>query len=175
MREALAEALNDFDGAIVLVSHDRSLLGLVCDTFWRVADGRVEPFDGDLDDYARWLRQRRGQDAEPGLVPKPAATSPAAPAPVLTGQQRRRLAAERRERERPLRRRLDAIEARLAAIAAEAAALDARLLDPDAVAALTGSELGALAKRQGELRSERTALEDEWLEVSGELEELERA
>lgn len=58
MREALAEALSDFDGAIVMVSHDRHLIGLVCDTFWRVADGVVEPFAGDLDQYAAWLRTR---------------------------------------------------------------------------------------------------------------------
>ena len=62
MREALADALADFDGALVLVSHDRHLLGMVCDSFWRVADGVVESFDGDLDDYAKWLRiARRGQ------------------------------------------------------------------------------------------------------------------
>jgi ATP-binding cassette subfamily F protein 3 len=60
MREALAEALSDFDGAIVLVSHDRHLIGLVCDKFVRVADGRVEPFDGDLDEYAAWLSSSRG-------------------------------------------------------------------------------------------------------------------
>ena len=58
MREALAEALSDFDGAIVLVSHDRHLTGLVCDTFWRVADGKVDEFKGDLDEYAAWLRSR---------------------------------------------------------------------------------------------------------------------
>jgi ATP-binding cassette subfamily F protein 3 len=58
MREALAEALSDFPGAIVLVSHDRHLTGLVCETFWRVADGKVEAFAGDLDDYAAWLRAR---------------------------------------------------------------------------------------------------------------------
>ncbi len=58
MREALAEALSDFSGAIVLVSHDRHLTGLVCDTFWRVADGKVEEFDGDLDEYSAWLRSR---------------------------------------------------------------------------------------------------------------------
>lgn len=58
-REALAEALSDFSGAIVLVSHDRHLTGLVCNTYWRVADGVVDAFDGDLDDYAAWLRTRR--------------------------------------------------------------------------------------------------------------------
>ncbi len=64
MREALAEALSDFGGAIVLVSHDRHLTGLVCETFWRVADGRVEAFDGDLDEYAAWLRARGSKPAE---------------------------------------------------------------------------------------------------------------
>src|SRR5690242_5669558 len=63
MREALAEALSDFPGAIVLVSHDRHLIGLVCDSFWRVANGRVEHFGGDLDDYAAWLRARPAEDA----------------------------------------------------------------------------------------------------------------
>ena len=76
MREALAEALSDFSGAIVLVSHDRHLTGLVCDRFWRVADGRVEVFDGDLDDYAAWLRGRGGKPAEPDADP-PLLSAPA--------------------------------------------------------------------------------------------------
>ena len=173
MRESLADALNDYPGAIVLVSHDRSLLGLVCDSFWRVADGRVEPFDGDLDDYGRWLRQRRNQEG--GVAPAPApqaAAEPSAAAPGMSGQQRRKLAAERRERERPLRKRIEAIDARLAALAKEAEALDTRLLDPEAVATLSGSELASLAKRQGELRTEKASLEDEWLELGAELEAL---
>ena len=79
MREALAEALSDFDGAIVLVSHDRHLIGLVCDNYWRVADGKVEPFDGDLDEYAAWLRTRapsRRQRRRPP-APRGAAGAPA--------------------------------------------------------------------------------------------------
>jgi ATP-binding cassette subfamily F protein 3 len=64
MREALAEALSDFGGAIVLVSHDRHLTGLVCETFWRVADGKVEEFKGDLDEYAAWLRSRSSNSGE---------------------------------------------------------------------------------------------------------------
>jgi ATP-binding cassette subfamily F protein 3 len=63
MREALAEALSDFPGAIVLVSHDRHLTGLVCETFWRVCDGQVEEFKGDLDEYAVWLRARGNKSA----------------------------------------------------------------------------------------------------------------
>ncbi|MDQ3160835.1 MAG: ATP-binding cassette domain-containing protein, partial [Pseudomonadota bacterium] len=70
MREALAEALSDFDGAIVMVSHDRHLIGLVCDEYWRVAGGKVEPFDGDLDEYAAWLRSRPGSDNPKTPAPK---------------------------------------------------------------------------------------------------------
>ncbi len=75
MREALAEALSDFDGAIVMVSHDRHLIGLVCDTFWRVADGVAQPFDGDLDEYASWLRTRdnSGDGAKKAGKPTPVA------------------------------------------------------------------------------------------------------
>ena len=68
MREALAEALSDFDGAIVMVSHDRHLIGLVCDKFVRVADGVVEPFDGDLDEYAAWLRTRASSEPKNCLL-----------------------------------------------------------------------------------------------------------
>lgn len=89
MREALAEALSDFDGAIVMVSHDRHLIGLVCDTFWRVADGVVEPFAGDLDQYAAWLRTRpaaRGVRAKTEEVNQPQASltakSPTSQLPV---------------------------------------------------------------------------------------------
>ncbi len=83
MREALAEALALFEGAIVMVSHDRHLIGLVCDTFWRVADGVVEPFDGDLDEYAQWLRTRasaQGARSKADRVEKTEAPVPAAPA-----------------------------------------------------------------------------------------------
>ncbi|HLM54458.1 MAG TPA: ABC-F family ATP-binding cassette domain-containing protein, partial [Pseudoxanthomonas sp.] len=83
MREALAEALSVFEGAIVMVSHDRHLIGLVCETFWRVADGRVEPFAGDLDEYAAWLRARAsaqgGKAAKVESAPLPAPPPPVPP------------------------------------------------------------------------------------------------
>ena len=82
MREALAEALSDFPGAIVLVSHDRHLIGLVCETFWRVADGHVGEFKGDLDEYAAWLRSRGSKAVEqgerkvaPAAIPRAAGTT----------------------------------------------------------------------------------------------------
>jgi ATP-binding cassette subfamily F protein 3 len=172
MREALAEALNDFEGAIVLVSHDRSLQGLVCDSFWRVADGQVEPFEGDLDDYARWLRARRGT-GEGERVAAPVAPSPKPEAaPAGRAADRRKLAAGQREREKPLRQRLKAIDTRLATLAGARATLDARLLDANSASTLSTAELAKLAQQQGALRAEQEKLEEEWLVVSGELEAL---
>src|SRR5690606_9828503 len=108
MREALAEALSDFDGAIVLVSHDRHLIGLVSDSYWRVSKGHVAPFDGDLDDYAAWLRQR----SESGGGTSKSAATPQPDKPVADTRdhgQRRADSNERRRRQR----RVEQIEARL--------------------------------------------------------------
>lgn len=160
MREALADALNDYPGALVLVAHDRHLLGLACDAFWRVADGRAEAFDGDLEDYARWLRSRGGEADAPEAF---AAKSSADP------RERRREAAAERERTRGLRKRLEKIEARTAAIDDELAALQERLADPAVYAGPT-AVLAEIGRAQNALREEKSALETEWLERYTELE-----
>ncbi|WNL44499.1 ATP-binding cassette domain-containing protein [Dyella sp. BiH032] len=160
MREALADALAEFDGALVLVSHDRHLLGMVCDSFWRVADGRVENFDGDLDDYARWLRAR-------GNAQKKAEEPEGAPA--VSAADRRRAAAAQRENEKATRQRVKKIETRVAAIDDELAKLEAKLADPDTYNGPT-AELMKLGQRQSELRREKEMLEGEWLELYEQLE-----
>ncbi len=114
MREALAEALSDFDGAIVMVSHDRHLIGLVCDTFWRVADGVVEPFAGDLDEYAAWLRTRASAQGSKPLRSEPAPAPKAMPAPA--------------RKVNPVK--LAAAEARVAELEGQLAEVDARLAEP---------------------------------------------
>jgi ATP-binding cassette subfamily F protein 3 len=152
MREALADALNDYPGALVLVAHDRHLLGLVCDGFWRVADGAVAPFDGDLDDYARWLRTR---NSEP--VARETTASPAA-----SPRERRREAAAMRERQRAQRKHLEKIEARMAAIDTVLAQLQERLADPAIYEGPT-AVLADIGREQNALREEKTALENEWL------------
>jgi ATP-binding cassette subfamily F protein 3 len=159
MREALADALADFDGALVLVSHDRHLLGLVCDSFWRVADGAVEPFDGDLDDYARWLRSRTAAVRKPN--------EPAAPAESAVD--RRRAAAAQREQDKAAKARVKKIEARVGAIDADLAVLDAKLADPATYDGST-AELMKLGQRQADLRREKETLEAEWLELYEQLE-----
>src|SRR5688572_30573528 len=154
MREALAEALNDFEGAIVLVSHDRNLLGLVCDSFWRVADGRVEPFDGDPDDYAKWLRARRNQAGRAAnaarVAPKPTAAKPR-PDPAARG------------RAQGAKRRVAQLEKRIAELMAERASIDASLADPRAYDGSAAVDVQRLAGRQLELAREIERLEAEWL------------
>ena len=166
MREALAEALADFDGAIVMVSHDRHLIGLVCDRYVRVADGIVEPYDEDLDAYATWLKQRgnnanakgRTVEAKPAAKAEPiAAAKPAAkPAKPVDGATKKRHAA---------------VEAKLASLAAEAEVLDAELAAASSKGgAQAAHALAALGQRRSALQTERETLELEWLELAERIE-----
>lgn len=159
MREALADALADFDGALVLVSHDRHLLGMVCDSFYRVADHKVEPFDGDLDDYARWLRARGNAPRKVEVDAKPAESA----------ADRRRAAAAQRESEKASRQRVKKIETRVATIDEELTKLEQKLADPETYNGST-AELMKLGQRQAELRKEKETLEAEWLELYEQLE-----
>ncbi|AWV08218.1 ABC-F family ATP-binding cassette domain-containing protein [Marilutibacter maris] len=118
MREALAEALADFDGAIVLVSHDRHLIGLVCDSFWRVADGQAQPFDGDLDEYAAWLRSRDASEDGKGGRRKTGQAQAPAPEP-----------AAKPRKANPVK--LAQAEARVAELEQKLKQIDADLANPD--------------------------------------------
>ena len=154
MREALAEALSDFDGAIVMVSHDRHLIGLVCDSYWRVAGGKVEPFDGDLDEYAAWLRSRPGSDnpktpaakAEPA-VPAPPPPEPKKPAAKINPH------------------KLQKAEERVARLEARLAECTASMADP-AVYADAG-KVADLGRQQMQLRAELDEAEAELLALYG--------
>ena len=149
MREALAEALALFDGAIVLVSHDRHLIGLVCESFWRVADGRAVPFDGDLDEYAAWLRSRDGDKPASGASTRPAPAPPPAPAP-------------KRRKGNP--HKLAKAEARVGELESQLEALEAEMADPELYAD-GGTRAAELAKRQAELRTALEEAEEALLEM----------
>jgi ATP-binding cassette subfamily F protein 3 len=156
MREALAEALADYEGAIVLVSHDRHLLGLVCESFWRVADGRVARFDGDLDDYAGWLRSRGARDDE-----RPGAPSDRQQARLETRARSRELARQRKK--------LDQLEARLEALYESRKSLESRLSDPACYAGDTDA-LARLSNEHREISQQIESVERDWLELSDALE-----
>jgi ATP-binding cassette subfamily F protein 3 len=158
MREALAEALSDFEGAIVMVSHDRHLIGLVCDTFVRVADGVVEPFDGDLDEYAAWLRTRAAADPKKSeakkVDAKPAAAAPATPpAPAAPAK-----------KINP--HKLAKLETRVAELEARLAAIEVELGEPAAYAD-GGKRAADLGREQQTLRAELDAAESELLALYG--------
>jgi len=152
MREALAEALSDFDGAIVLVSHDRHLIGLVSDSFWRVSGGVVTPFDGDLDEYAAWLRSRpAGEQAR-----APAMPSAAAPAAEPTP-------AKPQPRANP--HKLGRAEARVAELEQALAGIETALADPATYS--DGDRLAELGQRQAALRAQLDEAETELLALYG--------
>jgi ATP-binding cassette subfamily F protein 3 len=167
-REALAMALNEFEGTVMLVSHDRALLRSVCDEFWLVGRGGIAPFDGDLDDYQRYLldeaRRLREKGSGAAAVAAPAAAQPR----VNPQEQRKQQAAQREQLARqlkPLKKELEQAERRIAALGAEKSQLEARLATalPPAEMAETGRRLKAVTDELGD-REER------WLELSGAIE-----
>ena len=187
-REALTVALAQFEGTLVLVSHDRHLLRATTDQFLIVADGRLQEFDGDLDDYRDWLfKTKLGlKDAAAGsehaaaaaeTMPQPAAkrsapAQPAAAAPADRRAQKRR-GAELRQRQsiarKPLEARLQRLEEQLAKLNARKAALDAELADP----ALYGDDrmeaMKTLVLDQAYVTRELAELEAEWLALQEQL------
>ena len=152
MREALAEALADFDGAIVMVSHDRHLIGLVCDSYWRVADGVVEPFSGDLDDYAAWLRTRPAAQGTRARLAEAAPDKPAVPPPPPPVA---------KKPVNPVK--LAAAEKKVAELEAQLADLDRDLAEPANMA--DAARLASLAQDRQALAARLETAEAAWLEL----------
>jgi ATP-binding cassette subfamily F protein 3 len=164
MRHALTMALQDYEGGMVLVSHDRALLRATCDRFILVADGKAEVFDGDIDDYRDWLaRQEAAQkQAEKGLEEKSANKNER----LLSKAERQARLAERR----PLVKESEKLEAGMALWQKEKNQIDERLSDPALYAAADKADLQSLLKRQGELSQSITQAEERWLELQEQLE-----
>ncbi len=180
-REALSLALNEFEGSVMLVSHDRALLREVCDEFWLVTAGGIQEFDGDLDDYQRWLlEQSREQARSYAQAARAATASPsppvaAAPEPAKESAPRpddRKLQAQSRQRAadraRPLKTEFAALEARIAAATTERDMLSAGLAAPG----LGPAERAERGKRLKGLSEEIETLEQRWLELGEAIEAL---
>jgi ATP-binding cassette subfamily F protein 3 len=161
-REVLVQALNDFDGGIVLISHDRHLVELIADRLWLVAGNTVRPFEGDLDDYRRLvLGEGRRVDAEGERRP-------------VDRKQDRRISAEARQQLAPLRRQAREAEQAVERLNAERAAVDAALARPPSAAA--GAErLVALNRRRAEIERRLADAEAAWLDAMAALEEAQPA
>jgi ATP-binding cassette subfamily F protein 3 len=164
-REALTMALSSFEGALVLVSHDRHLLRATTDQLWLVHDGRVAEFDGDLDDYAALVLAARRDNAPA------AAGAPKEARKDLRKQEaaeRQRLASARK----PLQNRLAKVEKDLAQVSTQLRELDARLADPAFYHSGDADEVAAAIKRRGELAPKLETLEEQWLAIQTELEAI---
>lgn len=175
-REALAIALNEFEGTVMLVSHDRAMLRSVCDEFWLVAEGGLRPFDGDLTDYQRYLldhaKQQREALASAGTPQK--TEQPSAESPVINSREERKLAAQRRqqiaEQTRPLKKEVATIEKRMAEIDALRTQLEAQLATPD----LPSETIVDAGKQLKVLGDELQTIEEHWLELSEQIQALEQ-
>jgi len=188
-REALSMALNEFEGSVMLVSHDRALLREVCDEFWLVVDGGVDELDADLDEYQRWLLEvsrarARGVEApaRPGVArtvlsqakASAASSTPAPPTPSPAGNRRdeRKQQAQSRaqvaNRTRPMRMELQQIDGRLEKLGAEKAELESALV----AGSLSGNDIADAGRRLNHIAAETAMLEERWLELQGEIEAI---
>jgi len=161
MREALAEALSDFDGAIVMVSHDRHLIGLVSDQYWRVHDGVVEAFDGDLDEYAAWLRSRPATGEAKSAANKSPAKDPSSKRDPKPSEPQAVAAPKTKINPHKLAK----AEARVARLEEKLAECEAQMADP-AVYADAG-RVADLGRTQMQLRAELDEAEGELLALYG--------
>ena len=176
-REALSMALNEFEGTVMLVSHDRALLRAVCDEFWMVSRGGVAPFDGDLDDYQRYLldeaKRQREEAKKSSNVSAAVATKVIAAATTASNSEKsdtnKKADAQRRHQQlevtKPLRKELEKIDLKIQSLGAEKTNLE-KLLTTSKVAA----EIAQTGKRLKVIEADLVALEERWLELTEKIE-----
>lgn len=166
MRHALTLALQDYEGGVILVSHDRALLRATCDQFILVADGKAAQFDGDLEDYSQWLNEQRLKEKQ--AVQTVEADKPNKNDRAQSKAERQARIAERR----PLVKELEKVELDIAKWHADKTICDERLNDSELYSAADKTELQTLLKKQAELANQIEVAEERWLELHELLEAL---
>ena len=156
-RRALLDALNDYEGAVLLITHDRSLMELVADRLWLAADGKVAPFDGDMDDYAKFVLERAKQAVKPTQVAREPAKAEAASKKVAV---------------EPLRRKVEAAEQVMNRKTRDLAELEAQLADPQ-LYVKTPAKVPELEKRRDNAKAKLDEAEAAWMELAEQLAEAE--
>jgi ATP-binding cassette subfamily F protein 3 len=173
-REALTMALAQFEGTLLLVSHDRHLLRATTDQFLIVSEGRLQPFDGDLDDYRQWLfATKLANRSEPATT---AGTEDTGASETGNRKEQKRLEAQERQRlstlRRPIEKRVAQLEQQMAIFNEKKSRVDARLAEPDIYEAENKKELLSLLAEQAECVKQLEQLESEWLEQQETLEQI---
>lgn len=174
-REALATALAEFAGSVLLVSHDRHLLRTTVDDFWIVADGTVHEFDGDLEDYREWLNTRTA-NARAEARSDAQASNLDSDATTLDRKAQRRLEAEERQRlatlRKPLEKKVHKVETGIEHARERLHTLDQLIADPDFYSDVRRTERLKVLNEHGELTKKMNELEEQWLLLQEELEAL---
>ena len=176
MRHALTMALQDFEGAVVLVSHERQLIASVCDELILVHAGQSKEFDGDLQDYATWLRQARIDMIKNGQQPSAPVQSQVIEKPTISKldkEAQRKEAARQRELSRPIRKNIEKIESQIGKIQPRLVEIEALLADSTLYEANRKEDLLKLMNEQTELKVKLEQAEEKMLELMMELETLE--
>lgn len=177
MRHALTEALQNFEGAIIVVSHDRHLLKNTVDTFWLVAQGKVDEFKGDLHDYEVWLQNYEpDSDLKSASEPSSAGDSAAMKSESSEDKkERKRLAAEKRKKLSPLKKQLTQAETLMAKAQEALVELEAQLADTELYSHENKDKLKVLLDEQTKQKQLLDETEMHWFELSEEIEEAEQA
>ena len=167
MRHALSMALQDYEGAMVIVSHDRHMLRSVCNDFMLVADGKVMEFDGDLDDYRTWLNDRRNiNDTENSQDNNNSSSQ--------SKKLKRQQEAEKRKQLQPLMKKVKALEEGMDKFNKELKAIEAALTDSEIYQEQSKTKLKELLAKQANIKGQRDEAEEAWFMVSEELHDAEQ-
>ncbi|MCG8158196.1 ABC transporter ATP-binding protein [Brenneria goodwinii] len=167
MRQALTEALIDFEGALVVVSHDRHLIRSTTDDLYLVHDRKVEPFDGDLEDYQQWLMERQRQDGGGDDAPKENAANSA-----QARKEQKRREAELRAQTQPLRKQIARLEQQMEKLGAELEAIEAKLADTGLYDVSRKAELTDCLQQQIKVKTDLEETEMAWLDAQEQLEQM---
>ncbi|WP_325891492.1 ABC transporter ATP-binding protein [Grimontia sp. NTOU-MAR1] len=170
MRAALTMALQSFEGAMVIVSHDRYLLRATTDDLYLVHDRKVEPFNGDLNDYHQWLNelQRSERRQEQAENAKPAGANTQA-----ARKEQKRLEAEFRKQTAPIRKKIDTLDTKLEKYSATIAEVESQLAEPSIYEASNKEKLTELLRQQADAKSSLEEVELEWMDLQEQLEQME--
>lgn len=173
-RESLIEAINGYQGAVIIVSHDRHLVEHCADRLWLVEEGTIQPFDGDMNDYRKRVLSARGGDKkkDEATTPKSGSSTSGSSEPVQderSAQDRRRDAAKKREEQAPLRKKLKSLESDIAKLQKEIEKIDLKLSD-GTLFSTDPTKAAEFSKRRSDNEDRIAELEEEWLEISEQLE-----
>ena len=174
-RHALTRALQEFQGAVIVISHDRHLLRQVVDQYWLVADGRIGPYEGDLESYQQQLQKLVQQQAKAKQLEQREnrADDAANNQSAQDRKQQKRIQAEQRAKLSPLKKKLDKLEARLDKLHTLQSELEQQLVDPSLYEAEQKKQLQDLLQKQASTTQEAEQVEEDWLLCQEEYEQLE--